>query len=139
MKTRKDVAELMDRVFKDCQGTREQGQKEYAHDEQNALANFERTGKDLGIPREKVLWIFMKKHLDGVLAWINGHRSQREDVRGRIKDVIVYLILLWAMVEDDEIQQGFIAAHTGKYQCNVCLERFITEKECETHIINKHK
>ena len=74
MKTRKDVAELMDRVFKDCQGTREQGQKEYAHDEQNALANFERTGKDLGIPREKVLWIFLKKHTDGVLAWINGHR-----------------------------------------------------------------
>ena len=102
MKTRADVAKLMSEVFADCQKTREAGQKEYAHDEENALRNFEQTGLDLGIPREKVLYIFAKKHWDGVLAWINGHRSQRENVRGRIKDIIVYLILLWSMVDDDE-------------------------------------
>ena len=28
--------------------------------------------------------------------------GQREDVRGRLKDAIVYLMLLWAMVEDDK-------------------------------------
>lgn len=108
MKTREDVRLLMDRVFAELQETREAGQKEYAHDESNALANFERTGKDLGIAREKVLYIFAKKHWDGVLAWINGHRSQREDVRGRIKDMIVYLVLLWAMADDEEDQlSGF--------------------------------
>jgi hypothetical protein len=102
MKSRADVAKLMDEIFVQCQATRNAGQKEYAHDEGNALANFERTGQDLSIPREKVWWIFAKKHWDGVLAWINGHRSQREDVRGRIKDLIVYLVLLWAMVDDSE-------------------------------------
>lgn len=104
MKTRADVALLMDKIFRECQDTRESGQKEYAHDESNALANFERAGLDLGILREKVWFIFAKKHWDGVLAWINGHRSQREDVRGRIKDMIVYLVLLWVMIEDDEEQ-----------------------------------
>lgn len=102
MKTREDVARLMDEVFKECQATRDAGQKEYAHDDENALANFERTGAELAVAREKVWYIFAKKHWDGVLAWINGHRSQREDVRGRLKDLIVYLILLWAMVNDDE-------------------------------------
>jgi len=101
LKTRAEIAALMDQIFAECEKTREAGQKEYAHDDQNALANFERTGADLSIPREKVWWIFAKKHWDGVLAWINGHRSQREDVRGRIKDLIVYLVLLWAMVDDE--------------------------------------
>lgn len=102
MKTRKDVAELMERVFAECQKTRDAGQKEYAHDDKNALANFERTGAELNIPREKVWYIFAKKHWDGVLSYINGHRSQRENVRGRLLDLIVYLILLWAMIDDDE-------------------------------------
>jgi hypothetical protein len=102
VKTRKDVAELMEVVFEQLRATREAGQKEYAHKEENAFRNFEQTGDDLDIPREKVLYIFAKKHWDGILAYIKGHQSQREDVRGRIKDVIVYLILLWAMIDDRE-------------------------------------
>lgn len=101
MKSRADVSKLMDQVFLECQKTREAGQMEYAHEEDNALANFERGGRDIGLPREKVWFIYANKHWDGVKAWIKGHRSQREDVRGRIKDLIVYLILLWAMADDD--------------------------------------
>jgi hypothetical protein len=93
---------IMDQVFAECQMLRNSGQKEYAHEVENALRNFEQTGRDLELPREKILWIFTKKHSDGVLAWINGHRSQRENVRGRINDMIVYLVLLRCMVEDDE-------------------------------------
>lgn len=116
MKTRKDVELLMQKVFAECQGTRDAGQKEYAHDEQNALRNFETTGAELGMAREKVLWIFAKKHSDGILAWINGHRSQREDVRGRIKDMIVYLVLLWAMVDDDEVIHSPISSLSPLHQ-----------------------
>lgn len=102
MKTKKDIASLMDRIFKELQETREAGQREYAHDEDNAFANFERPAKDLGISREMVLWVFAMKHKDGIASYIKGHKSQREDVRGRIKDLIVYLILLWGMVDDNE-------------------------------------
>jgi hypothetical protein len=102
MKTKKEIATLMDRIFKDLHTTREAGQKEYAHDESNAFANFERTANELGLTREQVLWVFFNKHKDGVASYINGHKSQREDVRGRIKDMMVYLVLLWGMVEDSE-------------------------------------
>lgn len=101
MKTKADISILMGKVFADCQDAREAGQKEYAHDSENAFGNFERLAKELDLPREKVLWIFFKKHLDGILSHIKGHRSQREPVEGRIKDAIVYLILLQGMVEDD--------------------------------------
>lgn len=102
MKTKKDIEELMHKIFQDLQVTREAGQKEYAHDSENAFGNFERLAVALKISREQILWVYVQKHLDGIVSWINGHKSQREDVRGRIKDVMVYLVLLWGMVDDSE-------------------------------------
>lgn len=99
MKTKEDVQRLMAEIFVECQKTREKAHGEYAHAE-DALGNFKRTGNELSLPPEKVWYIFAKKHWDGILAWIRGYRSQREDVRGRIKDLIVYLVLLWAMVDE---------------------------------------
>ena len=67
----------------------------------NAFANFERVGKNLELSREDVLLVYLLKHIDGICSFVKGHKSQREDVRGRITDAIVYLCLLWGMVEDD--------------------------------------
>lgn len=101
--SRKDMRNLMEHVFRnEINKLREEGQKEYAHKDGNAFANFERTGAELEIPREKVLWTFAMKHKDGIAAYINGHKSQREDVRGRINDLIVYLFLLRGMVDENE-------------------------------------
>lgn len=102
MKSRQDVGKLMEQIFHDCQATREQGQAEYAHREENALENFNAEERNLGIPRMKVWAVLAGKHWRGVRAFINGRKSQREDVRGRIKDLIVYLVLLWAMIDDDD-------------------------------------
>ena len=79
--------------------TRDAGQKEYAHTEDNVFANFERVAKALGISREEVLMVYLLKHVDGISAYVKGHKSQREDVTGRLTDAIVYLMLLWGMVE----------------------------------------
>lgn len=92
----------MTTVFADCQRVRNIAQDEYAHKDANALANFERLAGELSIHREQVLWIYLRKHLDGMLAWVKGFKSQREDVRGRIKDMIVYGILLWSMADDED-------------------------------------
>lgn len=81
---------------------REAGQKEYARKQNNAFANFERIAENLSLDKQEVLMVYMLKHVDGVCAYIKGHKSQREDVRGRITDIIVYLCLLWGMVEEDE-------------------------------------
>mgnify|MGYP003667796040 CR=1 FL=1 len=81
--------------------TRDEGQKEYAHTEENVFANFERVGENLEISREDVLLVYLLKHIDGICSFVKGHKSQREDVRGRITDAIVYLCLLWGMVEND--------------------------------------
>ncbi len=81
---------------------REAGQKEYARKNSNAFANFERVADYIDSSREKVLMVYLLKHIDGISSFVNGHHSQREDVRGRITDAIVYLCLLWGMIEDDK-------------------------------------
>ena len=79
------------------------GQKEYARKENNAFANFERVADYIDSDRQKVLMVYLLKHVDGIASFVNGHQSQREDVRGRITDAIVYLCLLWGMIDDDKM------------------------------------
>ena len=92
----------MDKIWKEVRSTRDDGQKEYAHTDNNVFANFDRVGSLLEIGSERTLMVYLLKHIDGITAHVKGHKSQREDVRGRIKDSIVYLMLLWAMVEERE-------------------------------------
>ncbi len=99
--TRAWVAEHMEkRLWPKLVALRKAGQQEYAGGER-AFGNFERLAARTGAARETVLWIYLTKHLDGVEAWLKGHKSQREPVQGRIEDAIVYLILLHAMAEEE--------------------------------------
>jgi hypothetical protein len=80
------------------------GQREYANaDHDGVFGNFDRLATLLGISRESVLLVYLMKHIDGITAYIRGHQSQREEVRGRIKDARAYLALLWGMVVDSEV------------------------------------
>ena len=92
----------MNNIWSQVQQTRDEGQKEYAHTDDNVFANFDRVGSLLSISSEKTLMVYLLKHIDGITAHLSGHKSHREDVRCRIKDAIVYLMLLWAMIEERE-------------------------------------
>tara|TARA_R100000808_G_C2154259_1_gene165137 strand:- start:6564 stop:6869 length:306 start_codon:yes stop_codon:yes gene_type:complete len=98
--TQMEMKKLIDQIFTKIQGTREEGQKEYAREKKNAFANFERIGNNLSIDRQKVLLVYLLKHIDGICSYVDGHKSQRENVRGRITDAIVYLCLLWGMIDE---------------------------------------
>ena len=92
---------FFDHIIDEIKLTRDDGQKEYAKTETNIFANFDRVATCLQISKEKALMVYLLKHIDWIGAHINGHTSQREHVSGRIKDAIVYLMLLWAMVDGE--------------------------------------
>ncbi len=107
--TQETLAEEFKRIFfEEIMALRNAGQKEYAHDAESPFANFERGAKDMEIDRKKVLWVYAMKHKDGIAAAIKGHTSQREDVRGRINDLIVYLLLLRGVYNEE-------AGNTGNF------------------------
>ena len=98
--TKANMSVLADRIFEECRNLLAAGQMEYAQGDENALDNFERQAKALGLSREHVLLVYLNKHMDGISSWARGHQSQREDVTGRINDAITYLCLLRGMIED---------------------------------------
>jgi len=102
--------ELFLDIMMEVKQTRDEGQKEYAHTEDNVFANFERVANSLDISKEQALMVYLMKHMDGINAWIKGHKSQREDVTGRIKDAIVYLCLLWGMAKEEIVSEEEIDA-----------------------------
>ena len=95
--------ELIEDIFNEVRTVRLAGQKEYAHDKENCFANFERIANLQDLSRDTILMTYVLKHIDGIQSYVKGHKSQREDVRGRIVDVIVYLTLLWGMADQDDI------------------------------------
>jgi len=97
--------DITEDIINEVRRMRDAGQKEYAHDTDNVFANFDRVSNLLDVDRKKVLMTYMLKHVDGIAAYINGHKSQRENVTGRITDCIVYLTLLWGMIEDDKVHR----------------------------------
>ena len=96
----KKLDKIIKTQLKQILKTRDEGQKEYARDVDNVFANFERVGKYINVSKEQVLMVYLLKHIDGIMAYINGHKSQREGVEGRITDAIVYLLLLRGMVDN---------------------------------------
>ena len=96
-----DMSKVMDRILTEVATMRNAGQAEYSHDDSDVFANFNRVSDLLEVDRKKVLMTYMLKHVDGISAYVKGHESQREDVTGRITDCIVYLMLLWAMIEEE--------------------------------------
>ena len=94
-----EMSRIMNTIMDRVEEARDGGQDEYARDAENAFANFERISSWTKIQREKVLMVYLMKHVDGIISWVHGNESQREDVTGRITDAMTYMCLLWAMVE----------------------------------------
>lgn len=98
-----DFLRFMELKVAEMVETSESAQKEYAHgEEDNCFNNFLRVGVEVDLPPMKVLWVYAMKHKDGIAAWLKGVKSQREPVVGRIKDLIIYLFILWAWIETQD-------------------------------------
>ena len=79
--------------------TREEGQKEYAHKENNVFQDFDSTGELIGLNAEKVLFCHLNKHIRGISKYIQDGMKQRDSIQGRIVDSMVYLSLLSGMIK----------------------------------------
>jgi len=79
----------------------------------DVLANFKRTGAELGIPASLVCAIFMRKHLDSIMSWLRqamaacpdcgpvSLTSGGEPLSGRFTDIRNYVLLLAGCITED--------------------------------------
>lgn len=79
---------------------------EYSGDE-DRLANFRRNGIALELPMETIWRVYAAKHWDAIGQSIvdlqtGKTRERMESIDGRVDDLIVYLLLFKAMIEERE-------------------------------------
>jgi hypothetical protein len=75
--------------------------------EDEVFANFMRVSREMDISREKVAYIFLKKHLDSIATYIRDRDAGRvvelsEGIEGRVGDAINYLLLLLGMFKEGD-------------------------------------
>lgn len=73
----------------------------YAHS-LDRFDNFNRIGEYLNLPREKILLVYLMKHIDGIISSVNYNKDGGEGITGRIDDAITYLEILQGMVAENE-------------------------------------
>lgn len=87
-------------LIDECREMRDTKGKEYAHSE-SRFANFDRASERLGIGRDMVANVYLHKHLDAIDSYILCKESYSgENIRGRIKDAMVYLSLIAGMIDE---------------------------------------
>lgn len=98
---RVQMEEVMRNVFNECYRTHQVANREYATNI-DALSNFKDCAAESGITPAQNWHTLASKHWRGICSFIRGFKAQREDVRGRINDLIVYLVLLRAMIDEEQ-------------------------------------
>jgi hypothetical protein len=104
MYTHERYAQLIDDTIADITKLSALKGGEYAGD-QDRLANFRRNALALGMPMESVWAVYAAKHWDAVMQYVmdlntGKTRERMEPIEGRVNDLIVYLILFKAILEE---------------------------------------
>lgn len=66
------------------------------------IAHFRAAAKDLELPMMKIWQVFVRKHWSTIQKFANGGHLESEPIDGRIDDVINYMVLLAAIIEDEK-------------------------------------
>lgn len=117
--TPQDFHKLQEQLFTELRQLHAIKSGEYASDA-DKLANFRAAGLRQSLLPEQVLLVYLDKHFAAICNYIqdltrNISRPRSESIHGRIRDGIVYLILLEALlVERRELGQALDEAETPR-------------------------
>jgi len=94
-----DVENLIDKLLVECKNIRLSKGEAYSGKE-DKLGNFKRVAQFLGLTSEQVWATYFHKHLDALSSYLRGEYKDSEPIKGRIEDLINYLFLLSAILEE---------------------------------------
>ncbi len=126
LKTRQ---KLFEELFAECLDLAHKKGKDYSG-EKDALENFKLNAESLGITKYQTWAIYFKKGIDSILNSIKYSpekpQVESEPLKERIKDGIIYLILLYCLLIDDE------PANKHKYPvCKNCNKQNFLNNEAK--------
>lgn len=96
--------EVFAKRFADCIDMMKAKNADYSQGEQKGdrIAAFRRIAKDVDIPMTKVWSVLFSKHHGAIVKFIKDGYVESEPIDGRINDIINYMVLLGAIISDQE-------------------------------------
>lgn len=96
--------DLLDSSFTEIKKLGQLKGDEYSGDT-DRLANFRRNGEAQGLPMETIWAIYAGKHWDAIQQYVRDQREGKvrnrlETIEGRVDDLLVYLLLFKAMLQE---------------------------------------
>lgn len=98
--------------FADCISMIRAKNADYSQGEHRGdrIAAFRRISHDIDVPMVKAWAVFCQKHWGAIMRFVKDGITESEPIDGRINDIINYMVLLGAIVDDmrasDEISEG---------------------------------
>lgn len=74
---------------------------EYSQHEEDVNSNFKRLGAELNLDPQKVLFVYLKKHLDAITSYIKTGKVESEAIELRIADAINYMFILGSLITEE--------------------------------------
>jgi hypothetical protein len=102
-----DYNKLVEKTFAAMRELAKKKGGEYSGDD-DRLANFRRNAETLGVPMETIWAVYAAKHWDALMQYIKDERvgkqrDRMEPISGRVDDLLVYLMLFKAMLQEREL------------------------------------
>ena len=66
------------------------------------IYNFRKASEEIGLPMKKIWYVYAWKHWTAIRKFVNDSHVESEPIDGRINDVINYMILLGAIVDEEK-------------------------------------
>ena len=107
--TIEDRQTLASEIFAECLGLLKIKGEAYSGKE-DSLANFKENGKKLDMSKYQIWAVYANKHIDSINNAIKYNPEhpidKSEGLTGRIVDAINYLVILNALLDEDEIESS---------------------------------
>lgn len=87
--------------------------KDYTSND-DAFYNFNQLAKEINSTPEKVLWVFLQKHLISITNYIQHGRLESEPIKDRLIDASNYFALLAVMIENKKTPADSLRKMTDK-------------------------
>jgi hypothetical protein len=90
--------------FADCIDMLKSKNADYSQGEQKGdrIAAFRRISRDVNISMKQAWAVFCQKHWGAVMKFVKDNTVESEPIDGRINDIINYMVLLGAIINDEK-------------------------------------
>lgn len=83
--------------------------EDYSYADEDRLSNFKESAKEVGLTKYQVWYVYFNKGMSAIRRYVSKGKTESENIHARIQDAVNYLILLDAMITEDEPKPAYPA------------------------------